>query len=126
MSRSAGVADNVRLSSRLHHRGSNITRLCWRPPPAGGRHHRRRRSQVVVIEDESPRAPAMTTGHGPCKPVNEMVLDSRTGEEEAGNGAVLAEPRYRLRMDADGVSKTRARAHSCGYIGSHKERRKGH
>ena len=38
--------------------------------------------------------------HGPCKPVNEMVLDSRTGEEEAGNGAVLAEPCHRLRMDA--------------------------
>src|SRR5580700_447089 len=28
-------------------------------------------------------------GHGPRKPVNEMALDSRTGEEEAGNGAVL-------------------------------------
>ena len=38
--------------------------------------------------------------HGPCKPVNEMVLDSRTGEEETGNGAVLAEPCHRLRMDA--------------------------
>jgi hypothetical protein len=39
-------------------------------------------------------------GHGPRKPVNEMALDSRTGEEEAGNGAVLAEPCHRLRMDA--------------------------
>src|SRR5260370_10444331 len=39
-------------------------------------------------------------GHGPCKPVNEMALDSRTGEEKAGNGAVLAEPRHRFRMDA--------------------------
>jgi hypothetical protein len=39
-------------------------------------------------------------GHEPCKPVNEMALDSRTGEEEAGNSAVLAEPCHRLRMDA--------------------------
>src|SRR6516162_909315 len=29
-----------------------------------------------------------------------VQLDSRTGEEEAGNGAVLAEPCHRLRMDA--------------------------
>src|SRR5262245_21170156 len=29
-----------------------------------------------------------------------MALDSRTGEEEAGKGAVLAEPCHRLRMDA--------------------------
>jgi hypothetical protein len=26
-------------------------------------------------------------GPEPCKPVNEMALDSRTGEEEAGNSA---------------------------------------
>jgi hypothetical protein len=39
-------------------------------------------------------------GHGPRKPVNEKALDSRTGEEEARRGAVLAEPRHRLRMDA--------------------------
>jgi len=31
----------------------------------------------------------------------EMALDSRTGEEEAGNGAVLAEPCHRLRMDRE-------------------------
>src|SRR6202044_3598085 len=49
------------------------------------------------------------TGHtgrddGPCQPVNETALDSRTGEEKAGRGAVLAQPRYRLRMDAGGLS----------------------
>jgi hypothetical protein len=33
MGRSGGVADNVGLSSRLHHRDSDITRLCRRPLP---------------------------------------------------------------------------------------------
>jgi hypothetical protein len=40
---------------------------------------------------------------GLCQPVNETALDSRTGEEKARRGAVLAAPRYRLRMDARGL-----------------------
>ena len=40
---------------------------------------------------------------GPCEPVNETATDSRTGEEEAGNGAVLAAPCHRLGMDEGGL-----------------------
>jgi hypothetical protein len=55
---------------------------------------------VRICGGRGGQPPRLPGDHELCKPVNEMVLDSRTGEEEAGNGAVLAEPRHRFRVDA--------------------------
>ena len=40
---------------------------------------------------------------GPCKPVHETTMDSRTGEEETWDGAVLTAPRHRSGLDVRGL-----------------------
>src|ERR1700720_1325908 len=41
---------------------------------------------------------------GPHKPVHEPTTDSQFGENETGDGAVLAPPRHRFRLDDGGLS----------------------
>src|SRR3954449_4931695 len=46
----------------------------------------------------------MGGGSGPHKPVHLPTTDSRSGEDETGNGAMLAPPRHRFGLDAGGLS----------------------
>ncbi len=76
------------------------------PLRAGNRARRDRRREGRCREERAIDG-KHGKGHEPYKPVHETAMDSRTGEEEAGNSADLAAPRHRPGMDAEGVQADR-------------------